>query len=609
MLYLKPSNIFFSQNQISATFGKWNRHRNKRIGETLDDLCDGLCKISNIEPIKVVKKDGKWVTIDNRRLWVFHHLEAAGKCEKIPVEEVQYCSTTHGRKFDSTNGGISVRIIKGRDPGGTRYRRIKPVTPTCVTEDKNTQSKTENDKNSSNNLESKSEYLNQCIKKYPTYQSLSTVLKVKEQPASLLKTTTKDEKDSLVVSDLPRLNDNGKAKTEGKASVKSKEKTLFHSNTLKYGELYAKYKALRRVKPYPLRTNGCFNHVRSKLKKFSYTKIYQYKISELIPWYSNEIESDNSDINNNESDDIQDIESENDYSDDEFSIFVDERENSYYGDVHVSTSDDDSKEIDYDDDPWTDADEDYNMSADDEAEEGEENDDNDDDDDDDDVGDDDADDDDDDDDDENKKENENKEDKMSHLERPKDDGLIISVGQVNTVSNLGTNDDELVKRLRHIWSGQPLAEIYSLDFNQATTSKSNETNCNKSSDSTNGNIPDNDNDDKDDDDDDDDDYVVGGDDVDLSGELRSDLDYDELDVWPNELDEYSKHKTSHDSDSSDSEDDFLVAKEVEISDTEDEETYELNDHYNFDDKYERRERASKISMKRYGYDIFQSDPL
>lgn len=59
-------------------------------------------------------KDGnRWVTADNRRLWVFRELERLGKCDKVPVRQTYYIPD---QKRTSFNGGSSVQV-RG-DPGG-----------------------------------------------------------------------------------------------------------------------------------------------------------------------------------------------------------------------------------------------------------------------------------------------------------------------------------------------------------------------------------------------------------------------------------------------------------------------------------------------------------
>ena len=65
MLHVKPSDIRYIQ--------------------TLDDLIEGQISVYDIPVISVQTIGDKWVPADNRRLWVFKHLEQIGKCEKIPV--------------------------------------------------------------------------------------------------------------------------------------------------------------------------------------------------------------------------------------------------------------------------------------------------------------------------------------------------------------------------------------------------------------------------------------------------------------------------------------------------------------------------------------------
>ncbi|KAK3612469.1 hypothetical protein CHS0354_032085 [Potamilus streckersoni] len=121
VLYLRPSEIRYSQDSINNVFDGKSTHRNKLIGETLDDLCEGICCLENIPSISVMKKNGKWFSADNRRLWVFKHLERHGKCREIPVYETYFIPD---RKFTTINEGESIRVR--RDPGGIWYRKTDP---------------------------------------------------------------------------------------------------------------------------------------------------------------------------------------------------------------------------------------------------------------------------------------------------------------------------------------------------------------------------------------------------------------------------------------------------------------------------------------------------
>ena len=111
MMHLKPSEIRFSQDSISNKFDQPKVF----IGDTLDDLIKGKICIIDIPVISVKKVDDKWVSADNRRLWVFKHLEKLGKCETIPVKEVRYIPPF---KNSSKSDGLSVKIRGGGKPGG-----------------------------------------------------------------------------------------------------------------------------------------------------------------------------------------------------------------------------------------------------------------------------------------------------------------------------------------------------------------------------------------------------------------------------------------------------------------------------------------------------------
>ena len=114
MMYLRPSEIRFSQDSISNKFD----YPNNSIGDTLDDLIKGQIRITDIPNISVKNVDGNWVSADNRRLWVFKHLELFGKCETIQVIETRHIPPF---KNSSKNDGLSVKIRGGGNPGGAAF--------------------------------------------------------------------------------------------------------------------------------------------------------------------------------------------------------------------------------------------------------------------------------------------------------------------------------------------------------------------------------------------------------------------------------------------------------------------------------------------------------
>lgn len=104
-MYLRPSEIRFSQDSIELTFGRCTSHPYRPIGETLDDILKGLINVNCIPSISVYKKDGLWFTAGNRRLWVLQEAEKREKCGEIYVRETSFIDYN---KFTTINNGISV---------------------------------------------------------------------------------------------------------------------------------------------------------------------------------------------------------------------------------------------------------------------------------------------------------------------------------------------------------------------------------------------------------------------------------------------------------------------------------------------------------------------
>lgn len=111
---LSPSEIFFSQDSISNCFGSYTPHRNKTIGETLDDIISGKSTLTALPTINVIKKGNKWVTADNRRLWVFKKLQKLGKCHTIDAVVTYFIKPTKCYILSSTR-------VRGNE-GGTLWR-------------------------------------------------------------------------------------------------------------------------------------------------------------------------------------------------------------------------------------------------------------------------------------------------------------------------------------------------------------------------------------------------------------------------------------------------------------------------------------------------------
>ena len=184
-MWLKPSNIFYCQDSISSTFGRSTNHSEEQIGTTLDDLYYGRIKIEKIPKITVVKRDdGKWYTANNRRLWIFHHLEGAGKCSEIEV-----LIGTSLSRFTTENGGTSVRIYRGNDPGGACRRFVTPVIPRQIENDIQGSSSQNDKEDTSKEDDNKSECTELCKDIKPENPDPGLIL----NQSSVTNTSTRDQ--------------------------------------------------------------------------------------------------------------------------------------------------------------------------------------------------------------------------------------------------------------------------------------------------------------------------------------------------------------------------------------------------------------------------------
>ncbi|XP_062603561.1 uncharacterized protein LOC134265355 [Saccostrea cucullata] len=123
---LQPSEIYFSQRTIASCFRKESRYAKKLIGETLDDLVVGRCRIEDFPKISVVKKNGVWVSADNRRLWILRQLEALGLCERTKVKV---------RKSLGPGKYVIEEEVQIRgNPGGVIYTNISQIVHECLEE-------------------------------------------------------------------------------------------------------------------------------------------------------------------------------------------------------------------------------------------------------------------------------------------------------------------------------------------------------------------------------------------------------------------------------------------------------------------------------------------
>lgn len=79
-MFLKPSEIRFSQDSIGNSFGGYTSHPFRRIGQTLDDILSGCCNVDSIPRISVMNRNGLY----------FNRPKNAGKLRKFYVSVTFY---------------------------------------------------------------------------------------------------------------------------------------------------------------------------------------------------------------------------------------------------------------------------------------------------------------------------------------------------------------------------------------------------------------------------------------------------------------------------------------------------------------------------------------
>ena len=117
VIELTPSEIRYSQDSISNKFGDSTHHAGQYIGETLDEIVRNPDTADRIPNISVFNKDGTWITLDNRRLWVFKKAEELGI---VCFIEVSVKHRIYYGKF-TTSDGRYVRV-RGNNPGGQLWQ-------------------------------------------------------------------------------------------------------------------------------------------------------------------------------------------------------------------------------------------------------------------------------------------------------------------------------------------------------------------------------------------------------------------------------------------------------------------------------------------------------
>lgn len=119
-LSLKPSEILYSQSSIADKF-----RNGLQIGEVLDDIMEDRLSISRLPTIEVMCIDGRYVSSDNRRLWLLKQLERLRRVNEVNVKTTRrICRRKSARTIDVK--------IRGRGPGGIwAFKNIDGVDEVC----------------------------------------------------------------------------------------------------------------------------------------------------------------------------------------------------------------------------------------------------------------------------------------------------------------------------------------------------------------------------------------------------------------------------------------------------------------------------------------------
>ncbi|XP_052069380.1 uncharacterized protein LOC127708521 [Mytilus californianus] len=103
---VKPSEVLFSQVSIANKFKD-----GRLIGEVRDDIYDGIMSVKDLPMIEVKLIDGKYVSADNRRLWILKQLERLRHLSRVEVINIRRIDRRKSARTDHVK-------IRGGNPGG-----------------------------------------------------------------------------------------------------------------------------------------------------------------------------------------------------------------------------------------------------------------------------------------------------------------------------------------------------------------------------------------------------------------------------------------------------------------------------------------------------------
>uniref|UniRef100_A0A0L8FR60 Uncharacterized protein n=1 Tax=Octopus bimaculoides TaxID=37653 RepID=A0A0L8FR60_OCTBM len=96
---LSPKEIRYTQDSISSCFQNGNE-----IQDLISEIIRGQTTTHEIRTIRVFDKDGKYYSLDNRRLYVFKEVQRLIKSAKFEDKD----------KFTTRNNGLSIQVRKSK---------------------------------------------------------------------------------------------------------------------------------------------------------------------------------------------------------------------------------------------------------------------------------------------------------------------------------------------------------------------------------------------------------------------------------------------------------------------------------------------------------------
>lgn len=86
LIELDPSIIYFTHSKLRKKFSD-----GKLVEETLKEILDGNLKVEDLPKIKVMYDPAteRYISMNNRRLWVIKQLNSLGKCQSI-MAHIEY---------------------------------------------------------------------------------------------------------------------------------------------------------------------------------------------------------------------------------------------------------------------------------------------------------------------------------------------------------------------------------------------------------------------------------------------------------------------------------------------------------------------------------------